>query len=51
LIFFSRASLDNLVDVLHDGHMERFTCLDNAILGRRSIVHPRGGHGILDVMG
>jgi hypothetical protein len=33
-----------LLDNLHDGHMERFTCLENALLGRRSIVHPGGGH-------
>ena len=31
-------SLDNLTDVLHDGYMEKFSCLDITLLGR-SVVH------------
>jgi hypothetical protein len=43
------SSLERLVDVLHCGHMERFTCLENALPGR-SVVN-LGEHQVLDNMG
>jgi hypothetical protein len=37
-----------LSDVLHDGHMEMVTCLENALLRKRSVLHPKGGYWTLD---
>jgi hypothetical protein len=37
-------------DVLHDGHMEMISCLENAQLRSRRTVHLGGGHSTLDII-